>query len=311
MDGAFSRTLAVDTPAAACDLLARMTGLPKTRVKDCMVKGGVWWTRPGRRTTRLRRATAEVRPGDGLEINYDPTLLALQPPLVELIDNAGPYSVWNKPPGVLAQGTRFADHCALPRLAQARLKAGSEPHPVHRLDREARGLILLAHDRRAAARLGELFRQGLVHKEYALIVRGIPDWDEMDADRPLDGRPCRSRFAVLERDPDSGMALLDARIETGRRHQIRRHLADLGFPVLGDPRYGKNNACAQGLQLLARTLALTCPFTGQDRSWNLPLLPFPLPESRDGSQTVPSGMNQGISSGKPASVHPTTPPSRM
>jgi tRNA pseudouridine32 synthase/23S rRNA pseudouridine746 synthase len=278
MNETFSRTFAIEETATACDTLALLTGLPKARIKDCMIKGGVWWSRPGRATARLRRATTPVHPGERLEINYDPHLLALVPTQPELLAKTRRYSVWNKPAGVLAQGTRFADHCCLPRLAQALLGARSELHPVHRLDREASGIMLLSHDGQAAARLGELFRLGMVEKEYSVIVRGIPDSTELLAEQRLDGKDCRSRFMVLDTDPATNTALLTARIETGRRHQIRRHLAGLGFPVLGDPRHGKNNACALGLQLLARTLALTCPFTRKHLSWTLPMPSFPVPD---------------------------------
>lgn len=274
----FSRTFTVEEAAPACDTLARLTGLPKSRIKDCMTKGGVWWFRPGRSTSRLRRASTEVKPGERLEINYDPALLALVPAQPELIAKAKHYSVWNKPAGILSQGTRFADHCTLPRLAQALLKARNEPHPVHRLDREARGIMLLAHDGKAAAKLGELFRQGKVEKEYAAIVRGIPDWTDIEVNEPLDGKECRSRFHVIQSDPASDMTLLTARIDTGRKHQIRRHLAGLGHPVMGDPRYGRSNARVQELQLVARSLAFTCPFTNAPKQWNVPDLPFPLPE---------------------------------
>ncbi len=275
----FTDIFKVEQPGQACDTLALATGLPKARIKDCMTKGGVWWSRPGRATARLRRATTLVNPGERLEIDYDPHLLALVPAQPELIAKTKHYSVWNKPSGVLAQGTRFADHCCLPRLAQALLGARSEPHPVHRLDREASGLMLLAHDGPAAAKLGELFRLGMIEKEYTVIVRGIPDSAELLSEQRLDGKDCRSRFTVLDTDQATNTALLAARIETGRRHQIRRHLAGLGFPVMGDPRHGKNNACALGLQLLARTLALTCPFTRAKKSWSLPLPPFPVPKN--------------------------------
>lgn len=274
----FSRTFTVEEPAIACDMLALLTGLSKTRIKDCMTKGGVWWSRPGRSTSRLRRASTAVKPGERLEINYDPALLALVPVRPELIAKTRWYSVWNKPAGVLSQGTRFADHCTLPRLAQTQLGARTEPHPVHRLDREAQGIMLLAHDGKAAARLGELFRQGKVEKEYAAIVRGVPDWTDMEVSEPLDGKECRSRFHVVRSDPASDMTLVTAHIDTGRKHQIRRHLAGLGHPVMGDPRYGRGNACLRGLQLVARSLALTCPFTNTPRQWNVPDLPFPAPE---------------------------------
>ena len=274
----FSRTFTVEEPATACDTLARFTELPKARIKDCMTKGGVWWFRPGRSTSRLRRASTEVRPGERLEINYDPVLLALVPDRPELIAKTKWYSVWNKPAGVLSQGTRFADHCTLPRLVQALLGARTEPHPVHRLDREARGIMLLAHNGKAAAKLGELFRQGKVEKEYAAIVRGIADWTDIEVNEPLDGKECRSRFHVIQSDPASDMTLLTARIDTGRKHQIRRHLAGLGHPVIGDPRYGRGAARMHELQLVARSLAFTCPFTNTPRNWNVPDLLFPLPQ---------------------------------
>lgn len=272
----FSRTFTVEEAAPACDTLARLTGLPKARIKDCMTKGGVWWTRPGRSTSRLRRASAEVKPGERLEINYDPALLSLVPAQPELIAKTRHYSVWNKPAGVLSQGTRFADHCTLPRLAQAKLGSRNELHPVHRLDREAQGIMLLAHDGKAAAKLGELFRLGKVTKEYAAIVRGIPDWTDIEVNEPLDGKEARSRFHVLRSDPASDMTLLIARIDTGRKHQIRRHLNGLGHPVMGDPRYGRCTRRVQELQLVARSLAFTCPFTGTPKQWAVPDIPFPL-----------------------------------
>jgi tRNA pseudouridine32 synthase/23S rRNA pseudouridine746 synthase len=275
MTEAFSRTWTVTEASTASDLLARLTGLPKARVKDCMVKGGVWRHRPGHRTSRLRRATSEVLPGERLELNYDPALLALVPPRPELVENAGRWSVWHKPAGVLSQGTRFADHCSMPRLAQTILGAKAEFHPVHRLDREARGLILLAHDGAAAAALGGLFRRALVDKEYVVVVMGMPAWSEMTVEEPLDGQACRSDFRVM--GADAGAALLSARIVTGRRHQIRRHLAGIGHPVLGDPRYGRGNSCAAGLQLVARSLSFTCPFTRRTHAWSLPAPDFPVP----------------------------------
>lgn len=277
---AFSRTLVVEKPAPACDLLASLTGLPKGRIKDCMLKGGVWWHKPGRSATRLRRATSLIKPGEKLEINYDPFLLSIRPGQPQLVAREARYSVWNKPAGVLAQGTRFADHCSLPRLVRTLLGLSADAHPVHRLDREAQGLALLAHDGRAAAQLGDLFRSGAVDKEYRVIVSGIPDWEMQTSDQPLDGRPCRSHFKVLRTDPASATALLAAHIETGRKHQIRRHLAAMGHAVVGDTLYGPRQSRRQALGLWATSLALNCPFTSGRLNWNLPSPDFPvvLPE---------------------------------
>lgn len=271
----FTRTFVTEESETASDQLARLTGLSKSRVKECMTKGGVWWSRPGRACSRLRRSSTIVRPGESLEINFDSTLLALVPAVPACLTRGKRYSVWDKPPGILAQGTRFADHCCLSRIAQKLLGMKTEPHPVHRLDREARGLMLLAHDRTAAAKFGELFRTGKIEKEYAVIVVGIPDWTHTTVDLPLDDRTSRSHFKVLDSDDASHTSLLTARIETGRRHQIRRHLCSLGLPVLGDPRYGKGNACADGLQLVAMSIAFTCPFANTTKLWTLPKPSFP------------------------------------
>ena len=68
---------------------------------------------------------------------------------------------------------------------------------------------------------------------------------------------------MLEFDASKNQSLLEARIETGRKHQIRRHLADLGYPVVGDRLYGNGEAGGVDLQLMAFMLAFRCPVSGE------------------------------------------------
>jgi tRNA pseudouridine32 synthase/23S rRNA pseudouridine746 synthase len=174
------------------------------------------------------------------------------------------WSAWVKPAGLLTQGTPFGDHASLLRLVE---KALDRPaFPVHRLDREVEGLVLVAHDERAAAALSELFRTGKVVKRYRAEVLGDVAsalGREGVVETPLDGKDARTSWRVVACDAERGATTLDVTIETGRQHQIRRHLESIGHPVMGDPRYGAGNKNRDGMRLAAVFLAFEEPFTGE------------------------------------------------
>lgn len=247
----------------AIDLLAIKTGLSKTRLKDAMNKGAVWVQR-GKKRSRLRRATVVLSDGDCIELNYDEEVLGRSVPAPELIHDAGHYSIWNKPAGMLTQGTEYGDHCSLLRQAELFFEMKREVFPVHRLDREASGLVVIAHSRAAAAKFSELFQKQQVEKTYRVVVRGIagPVSASAAIDVPLDGKAARSRYCVSSVDKEAEISTLIIRIETGRLHQIRRHCAAIGHPVMGDPKYGEGNKNQEGLQLTAESLQFRCPFSG-------------------------------------------------
>ncbi|HQP87166.1 MAG TPA: RluA family pseudouridine synthase [Thermoanaerobaculia bacterium] len=258
------RVVAGDPPGAA-DVLARVSGLSKGVVKDAMRKGAVHVGRAGRTPNRLRRETATVRPGDVLEIHYDAALLALVPPEARLVRDAVRWSAWDKPAGLLTQGTPFGDHATL--LRQAEKALGRPALPVHRLDREVSGLVLVAHDEQAAAALSALLREGRVVKRYRAEVLGDVAsalGREGVVDTPLDGKNARTLWRVVSHDAERGATTLDVTIETGRQHQIRRHLESIGHPVLGDPRYGAGNKNRDGMRLAAVFLAFRDPYTGEE-----------------------------------------------
>ncbi|MGE0081269.1 MAG: RluA family pseudouridine synthase [Thiohalomonadaceae bacterium] len=249
--------------AEAVDYLAAHSGLSKSAVKDAMNKGAVWLTRRGERK-RLRRATAALVPGDRLQLFYDRDLLSFNPPPARLIHDACRYSVWFKPAGMLAQGTDAGDHAALTRHAE---KALARPvFPVHRLDREALGLMVLAHDREAAARLSALFAGNDVAKHYRVQVRGQLQ-GEGRIEQPLDGKSARTDYRVLAYDAAGDVTTVEVRLHSGRLHQIRRHMAAPGHGVMGDPRYGTGNKNREGLRLAAVRRSFTDPFTRELRTF--------------------------------------------
>jgi tRNA pseudouridine32 synthase/23S rRNA pseudouridine746 synthase len=256
---------------SACEILAEGTGLSKVRIKEAMQKGAVWLSRPAMPERRLRRASTVLRAGDGLALYYDARLLARVPPQAECRHDAGRFSLWYKPAGLLTQGTRYGDHCALLRQAEAALRPGRQAFLVHRLDREAQGLVVIAHDGAAAAALSGLFAARRVVKRYRVEVRGRIGEDGASGriDRPLDGRAAQTRYTVLAYDPATDTSRLEVVMQTGRRHQIRRHLASAGFPVMGDPAHGRGNSDPAGLRLCAWGLEFTCPFTGRPRAFHM------------------------------------------
>jgi len=170
----------------------------------------------------------------------------------------------HKPAGLLVHRTPLDRRETRFAVQLLRDQLGCRVHPVHRLDRGTSGVLLFALDRDVARALGDQFQARSVAKRYVAVVRGHPPaegtvdhplarWRDEHDFHPLEGAegaPQEAlthfrRLAVAElphavdRYPGSRYALLELRPETGRRHQIRRHLKHVSHPVIGDATYGK------------------------------------------------------------------------
>jgi 23S rRNA pseudouridine1911/1915/1917 synthase len=189
-----------------------------------------------------------------------------------------------KPANLLVQGDRTGDPTLLD-LARAYLKENyHKPGKVylglvHRLDRPATGVLLLARTSKAAARLSAQFREGTVRKIYWVVTEGVPEppagelahhlaarGDERGVTRaqatPFAGsRAARLRYHVMNRVADR--AFVEIELITGRRHQIRAQLALAGWPVWGDVKYGaRRRRRPAGIALHARRLEIAHPVGG-------------------------------------------------
>lgn len=256
----------------ALDLLAEGTGLSKQRIKDAMNKGAVWWTLKGK-TLRLRRATKVLYKGSKVQFFYDEQVLARKPENANLIYDGNNYSIWFKPAGMLSQGSQWGDHCSILRWVEVngQPKEGQRQREcflVHRLDADAMGLIILAHDSQSAAKLSALFQARDMRKFYQAWVIDDGELPEtgLTLDADLDGKSAITHIKKIR--SENNKTLLDIHIETGRKHQIRRHLANIGHPIVGDKLYGTK--APAGLQLLAYRLEFICPNSKQPITVELP-----------------------------------------
>ena len=162
-------------------------------------------------------------------------------PGIELLFADEDLVIANKPSGLLVhRGWDDDDDVALFRVRDA---VGAHVHVVHRLDRATSGVLVFARHRDAAATLCGDFEAGRVDKRYLALVRGQPPASGV-IDHPVPKKeagervPAVTRFRLLARSPIERCSLVEATPETGRLHQIRRHMKHLSHPLIGDVNYG-------------------------------------------------------------------------
>ncbi len=244
--------------------LSQNIPLSKATLKQAINKGALWLTprQNSKQTQRLRRIKKPLVVGDELHFYYNSKVLATKPPQAQLIEDLVDYSVWYKPYGMLSQGSKWSDHCTIARFAQQHLPNERPVFIVHRLDRAATGLILVAHSKKAARALTTMFEHHQFEKHYHIIVHGNhktrPQPEVITSD--VDGKSARSTFSCLAYDAKRDRSLIKVKIDSGRKHQIRIHAASLGMPVVGDRLHGiASNTDESDLQLCAVKLQFICP----------------------------------------------------
>lgn len=274
----FSRTIKVQEPQSAIQCLNSVCDLSQTELKRAMTCGAVWLQKGGKKTRRLRKASYQLKPGDSVAIHYDKALLRKSVEIPVCLVRRQNYSVWYKPPGMVSQGTRYGDHLSLLRISEQSMQLYNRLHLVHRLDREARGLVVIAHDKRSSAYLSRQFQKRMVKKKYWAQVEGKlhPEGESFLIEQRLDNKEAITSVTNGPYSKDDDFTDLLIELKTGRYHQIRRHLADLGYPLVGDRRYSKGGKqTSKELQLCAYQLCFEEPGSRKKRTFTLPtqLLP--------------------------------------
>jgi len=147
--------------------------------------------------------------------------------------------------------------------------------PIHRLDLESSGPVLFGKGKKACAELGKLFMERQVEKSYLALVSGRFDGEgTIEGTLAAKGKKKETRSLFRSVSATAGATLLELHLITGRQHQIRRQMAELGHPLFGDRRYG--GPCPPALKRLflhCRRLAFTDPFSGAALTVESPLPP--------------------------------------
>lgn len=253
--------------------LARMFGLSRSRAADLVTAGKV--LADGRAPAKSDRVTA----GSWLEVTLPPPPSPAPRPQpvrgLEVLYEDSDIVVVDKPVGVAAHP---APGWSGPTVLEGLLGAGytiatsgaAERHGiVHRLDVNTTGVMVVAKSEHAYSVLKRAFREREVEKGYRALVQGHPDPLRGTVDAPIDRHPSGDgRFAVVASGRRSlthydtieafrAASLLDIRLETGRTHQIRVHMAAIRHPVVGDRLYGSDPVLAQRLGLTRQWLHAT------------------------------------------------------
>lgn len=244
---------------------------------------------------KLAKASYKVVVGDEIqvqEIQVKEIDLKAQDIPLDIIYEDKDIIVINKPKGLVVHpangnpdGTLVNAIMAICKDSLSGIGGEMRPGIVHRLDKDTSGLIIIAKNDQAHLKLSEQMKQREVKKTYLALVRGAVKENEATIDMPI-GRSTKDRkkmavskqgknaithFKVIQRYGE--YTFLEVKIETGRTHQIRVHLSEIGYPIVGDMVYsnGKNPFGVEGQMLHATKLEFKHPITEEEMKLEAPL----------------------------------------
>lgn len=241
------------------------------------------------------KASYKVCVGDKVQVDVpeaQDTKLKAQDIPVEVVYEDKDIIVVNKPKGMVVHpangnpdGTLVNAILAMCKDSLSGIGGEIRPGIVHRLDKDTSGLLIIAKNDEAHVKMSKQIQDRLVTKKYIALVKGVVKDDEATIDMPIarskvdrkkmavdkDGKQAVTHFKVIKRY--KRYTLLEIKIDTGRTHQIRVHMAKIGYPVVGDMVYsnGKNEFGVEGQMLHAKSLEFSHPITGKKMHLEAPL----------------------------------------
>ena len=273
----------------------KLTDLSRTAVKRMLEEGNILIN------GNISKPSDKVKNGDKISIHIEEpkeVKIEAQDIPIDIIYEDDDIIVVNKPKGLVVHpangnpdGTLVNAIMAICKESLSGIGGELRPGIVHRLDKDTSGLLIVAKNDKAHINMSEKIKNREVKKTYIALVRGSMPEDSATINMPI-GRSTKDRkkmavtktgkeaithFKVLNRyTTNKGTyTLLEIKIDTGRTHQIRVHMAEIGYPVIGDEVYsnGKNEFGIHGQCLHAKRLEFKHPITGKEM-----ILEAPLPE---------------------------------
>ena len=266
-------------------IMKKMNGISRNKAKNILTSGAI--SIDGKKTTKH---DFELQPGMEVKIGRNQTGEPLNSHWVRIVYEDQYLFVVEKRSGILCNSPHPGDETVQSILNQY-LEANHQrchAHTIHRLDRDTSGLMLYAKDKKVALKFEEDWKKTVYDRRYVALVHGemrkqegsISSWLKDNAQfvtysSKFDngGKFATTHYKLIK--VSNGYSLVEWRLDTGRKNQIRVHLQDIGFPVVGDPKYGDGDDKIGRLGLHAYKLCFIHPITGQDLQFETPF-PFNL-----------------------------------
>ena len=207
------------------NFIAKKLTLSKKKAKQLLDKRLVFVNKK-----RVWIASYQLKEGDSVEvITQEPTHSEFQKDAILFKDNH--YLIVSKPPDVITNGPESLESNLRKHFKDKYIQA------VHRLDKDTSGAVIFAMNNDTFECMKALFKKNSLKKAYRVIVRGRVGKQTFTIDSPLRGQNAVTHINLLKRGKDA--SYLEVNTETGRTHQIRIHLASVGYPVIGEMEYDR------------------------------------------------------------------------